>query len=231
MIGNGQSAAKPLSNEERSTTIPEGSTGSNPGKKPVYLKVRNVIYKITCKSNNKFYIGSASYYDKRIGTHIALLRRNKHANPYLQNAFNKYGEDSFVFDIIEYVESQELLIEREQFWIDKTKCYDRHVGFNQLKIAGTTKGHFMPESAKQKIREYQTGKKDSAETLNKKIEYWTKLTGKPVICFDKDMNLIGEFVSISDASRKTGYNVSTISVHCSKLQKGRNLTFRYKDIV
>lgn len=33
---NGQSAAKPLSNEERSTTIPEGSTEINLGKQPVY---------------------------------------------------------------------------------------------------------------------------------------------------------------------------------------------------
>lgn len=83
---NGQSAAKPLLNGEGSTTIPEGSTLKVEGKRPVYLRERYVIYKILNVITNKFYIGSASYYDKRIGTHVSKLRRNKHWNMYLQSA-------------------------------------------------------------------------------------------------------------------------------------------------
>lgn len=75
---NGQSAAKPLLNGEGSTTIPEGSTLENEGKRPVYLKERYVVYKITNNATGKFYIGSASYYDKRIGTHVSRLRRGTH---------------------------------------------------------------------------------------------------------------------------------------------------------
>ena len=83
---NRQSAAKPLSDGEGSTTIPEGSTLNNEGKRPVYLKERYVVYKILNKTTSKFYIGSASYYDKRLGTHVSLLRRQKHWNPYMQSA-------------------------------------------------------------------------------------------------------------------------------------------------
>ena len=61
----GQSAAKLLndySQEEGSTTISQESTGDKiTGKQPIYLRKRNVIYKITNIINNKIYIGSASY--------------------------------------------------------------------------------------------------------------------------------------------------------------------------
>lgn len=77
----GQSAAKPRI-EERSTTISTESTLNNEGKRVAYP----VIYKITNLINKKCYVGSAIYYDKRRGTHISKLRRNKHNNPYLQSA-------------------------------------------------------------------------------------------------------------------------------------------------
>lgn len=77
----GQSAAKPRT-EERSTTIPEGSRG-NP-KQAVCQEL--VIYQIKNKINNKIYIGSATYYNKRKGTHISRLRKGSHNNPHLQAA-------------------------------------------------------------------------------------------------------------------------------------------------
>lgn len=54
----GQSAAKPRI-EERSTTIPEGSTLHKKGKRTVYPK--RVIYKIENLVNKKLYIGSAKW--------------------------------------------------------------------------------------------------------------------------------------------------------------------------
>jgi len=72
---------------ESSTTISQESTDNNIiGKRSVYLKKKNVIYKITNIINNKIYIGSAAYYDKRIGDHVSNLRKNKHHNKYLQSA-------------------------------------------------------------------------------------------------------------------------------------------------
>ena len=88
----GQSAAKPLI-EERSTTISKESTSLTRGKRVVYQ--RSVIYQIKNTVNQKIYIGSASWYEKRKGTHIAKLRKKTHNNPHLQSAWNKYGENCF----------------------------------------------------------------------------------------------------------------------------------------
>lgn len=233
---NGQSAAKALidnkSNETGSTTIPNGSTGSNTGKKQIYYKYRNVIYKITNIITNKIYIGSASYYDKRIGTHIHRLRKNDHDNMYLQNAYNKYGESSFEFEIIEHCEKDNLL-EKEQYWLDYYKSYDRENGYNLVKIAGSNRGYKMTEESRKRVSDANAfrGKKYSEEQRLKRKEQITKLQGKPVIQYDKDLNIIEEFPSISEASRKTGCSIATVSRQCSCKRSGKKYIFRYKDIV
>jgi group I intron endonuclease len=60
----------------------------------------NCIYKITCTSNGKYYIGSTSDFDQRHYDHFYKLKTNIHPNQYLQNCFNKYGEDSFEMKIL-----------------------------------------------------------------------------------------------------------------------------------
>lgn len=53
------------------------------------------IYKIVNTVNGKSYVGQSQNIKKRIAEHFRLLRANKHNNPRLQHAFNKYGEDAF----------------------------------------------------------------------------------------------------------------------------------------
>jgi group I intron endonuclease len=53
------------------------------------------IYKIVNTINGKAYVGQSQNIKKRIAEHFRLLRANKHSNPRLQNAFNKYGEEAF----------------------------------------------------------------------------------------------------------------------------------------
>jgi len=88
------------------------------------------IYKITCLKNNKFYIGSTIDINIRLNGHTRLLRKNKHFNPYLQRAWNKYGEQNFKYEIIEIVNDIKNLSIREQWWLDNTQCYKRKIGFN-----------------------------------------------------------------------------------------------------
>lgn len=66
------------------------------------------IYKITNVVDGKNYVGSSIELSRRKNTHFNLLRNNKHPNRYLQNAYNKYGEDNFKFTPIEFVEEKEL---------------------------------------------------------------------------------------------------------------------------
>jgi group I intron endonuclease len=87
------------------------------------------IYKITCTVNNKIYIGSTIDIRKRVLDHVSRLKRNSHSNPYLQNTWNKYGENNFEIHILETC-TELLLLEVEQRWLNNTRAYDREIGFN-----------------------------------------------------------------------------------------------------
>lgn len=58
------------------------------------------VYEITCLGNGKRYIGSTrKSFQRRMTSHVILLRKNKHHNRNMQNSWNKYGERSFSFRI------------------------------------------------------------------------------------------------------------------------------------
>lgn len=59
------------------------------------------IYKIQNNKNGKIYIGQSIHLEQRWREHLILLRKNKHYNRHLQFAYNKYGEDSFTFTVIQ----------------------------------------------------------------------------------------------------------------------------------
>ena len=73
------------------------------------------IYRISC--NEHSYIGSSINIYYRLKRHISDLLKNKHANKYMQNAFNKYGKDSFNFEVIEEC-SKAVLINTEAAYIE-----------------------------------------------------------------------------------------------------------------
>lgn len=80
--------------------------------------MKSGIYMITCIKNGNRYIGSSKNIKKRIYNHLVLLRKKSHHNSHMQNIWNKYGEESFCFSILEEVLEESALIDREQFWID-----------------------------------------------------------------------------------------------------------------
>ena len=53
------------------------------------------IYKFTCLEDGKIYIGSSIELHTRKRNHLTDLRNGNHINHHFQNAYNKYGEDSF----------------------------------------------------------------------------------------------------------------------------------------
>lgn len=102
------------------------------------------IYKITCTITNKFYIGSAINLRQRRKSHYGDLQRNTHGNARLQHAWNKYGSESFTFEIVEFVLFREHLLEREQYWLDTL-----HPFFNIVPRAGSHLGmKRSPETCK-----------------------------------------------------------------------------------
>ena len=75
------------------------------------------IYKITNKVNGKFYIGSSKDINFRIRRHFNSLKSCTHPNKHLQSAFNKYGKENFIVEILELC-SIENIITREQYYLD-----------------------------------------------------------------------------------------------------------------
>src|SRR6185312_1218021 len=91
---------------------------------------RTGVYQIKNLVNGKRYVGSASKsLSDRGEYHFWQLRTDSHYNKHLQNAWNKYGEESFVFEEIEYC-SPEMCVPREQCWIDYYQSASRSFGYN-----------------------------------------------------------------------------------------------------
>lgn len=120
------------------------------------------IYKITNTVNNKIYIGSAVYLVRRFTEHKRQLRNNCHNNRLLQRAWNKYGENAFDFSVLEFVSDVNLLIEREQFWLDETKCFQKSIGYNLSPTAKSILGYQFSNEQKAKVSRGLKGKKKSA---------------------------------------------------------------------
>lgn len=109
------------------------------------------IYRISCICNNKVYIGSSVDIDQRWRDHKTALRNNRHYNKYLQRAWSKYGESNFEFSIVEELLSDELLLEREQCWMNLSSCCDKLHGYNVSKIAGKVSYEFLLAKARKWI--------------------------------------------------------------------------------
>lgn len=125
------------------------------------------IYKITCAANDKIYIGSSNNLRQRWNEHRSDLTRNVHKNAHLQNAWNKYGEQSFVFEIVEFVMPW-ILLDREQFWLDNLKPYHKKIGFN-IATSASNPALGLKHSPEhiEKIRTASQGRIHSAETRTK----------------------------------------------------------------
>jgi group I intron endonuclease len=86
------------------------------------------IYKIINTINNKFYVGSAVKLSRRRARHFSELRNGKHNNKHLQAAWDKYGEQAFVFVVVEEVANDSDLLAAENVWlkehVGKEYCYN-----------------------------------------------------------------------------------------------------------
>ena len=100
------------------------------------MRMKSGIYKITNDITGKFYIGSTKDTDKRWYDHKRELTLNTHTNPKLQYSWNKHGGEKFTFTILEEVDpDQQKLFEREQYYLDTLKSYERNIGYNICPIA------------------------------------------------------------------------------------------------
>lgn len=117
--------------------------------------IRNIIKDIP-------YIGQTRNFRLRYNDHMHRFRNNKHPNQYMQRSYNKYGEESFEFSIIEECE-EHMLDERELYWINFYGGLESKDNYN----LGGIRGGRHSEETRQKISKSHTGKKLSKEHKNK----------------------------------------------------------------
>jgi len=99
------------------------------------------IYHIRNAINEKRYVGQTIQENpqKRWWYHRHQLRRGIHMSPYLQNAWNKHGESSFVFNVVAWAGSLNELNELEtkeiSKWKEKDLCYNITDGGDNVRMS------------------------------------------------------------------------------------------------
>lgn len=147
------------------------------------------IYRIINIQNYKFYIGMTTRnFKQRFDEHIKKLRKNKHYNPMLQNSFNKYGEDSFIFEA--YLPYENATFQNLEN-IEKQMINDWASSGALMNIQFSEKYYVFGADDGAKIRE----------------------SCKKIVQLDKNNNLLNTFNSAAEASRLTGINRGDIGAY------------------
>ncbi len=125
------------------------------------------IYEIVNLADGKAssYVGSSVNIEKRWREHKCRLQGGQHENSHLQRAWDKYGEDAFVFSVLEEVGEGVLLIMEQEYLDD---YFDRGHCYNIATCAeAPARGRSLTEEHKLKLSEAHKGKKQSGEHTRK----------------------------------------------------------------
>jgi group I intron endonuclease len=150
-----------------------------------YAKQISGIYIITCIVNNKHYIGKSVNCLHRIGQHKIALKENRHHSYHLQRAYNKHGDNNFIFEVLEEY-PKDIVNSMEKYWINLLDTCNRTYGYNisnpngygshesniitKDKIRKSRLGKKLSETTKQKLREINLGKSLSPEVFENLLE-------------------------------------------------------------
>ena len=118
-------------------------------------KKYHIIYKTTCLINKKYYIGMHSTDDLEDG----YMGSGKA----LKFSIKRYGKENHKVEILEMVESRELLGEREKAIVTLNKVRDSNC--MNLKVGGI--GGFMKKDRKKKKKKKSKTKKRTIKSKNK----------------------------------------------------------------
>lgn len=156
------------------------------------------IYLIFNLLSRKSYIGYSETIRKRWQLHRNRLRRNKHKNSHLQDAWNMYGEKAFIFSILEDLPlglSKEEYEKVETKWVLFYNSHKAEFGYNAV-LPGTIPLKYKDENTtKKRIRvsipiivlNKETGEEQKASsikdvvslyrirenTLRRYLDYWS----------------------------------------------------------
>jgi group I intron endonuclease len=179
------------------------------------MKQKCGIYTITNTVNNKLYVGYSITLSNRKWDHWKLLKKRTHPNIHLQRAWDVYGEENFMYEILVECEKEHLPSE-EHYWATMLNVHDDNYGYNikpthPYGVAG------LSEETKRKISVANSKRQD----LSNK---------RKVLQFDLSGNFIKEWLSVWDVYLSTGLHYASITQCCKGLSnKSHGYIWKYKD--
>lgn len=181
------------------------------------------IYNIRNIINNKIYIGSSKNLKGRWRVHKHKLLNNKHVNIHLQRSFNKYGFENFLFEVIEYVEKNNL-IHMEQKFIDllKPEYNIRKIAHNNTGVKWSNESRKNASDRMKNKEPWNKGKTGISEETQIKIkEAWSLRrkngTDKPMLGKKHDKSSIEKISGENNGRSKLSKNdVLLIRTHWDK---------------
>ncbi|AMR46918.1 endonuclease [Bacillus subtilis subsp. subtilis] len=124
------------------------------------------VYKIRNIKNGKFYIGSSANFRKRKTEHLRLLKSGSHHNKPLQEDFNTYGENNFLFEVLyhsDYINRFDLYKKEQEFLSNSEKeqlynLYDNAFGMSYRGEKNPMFGKTHSEAVRRNSSKINSGK-------------------------------------------------------------------------
>ena len=165
------------------------------------------IYCIRNIKTNDVYVGASVNIEDRWRRHRRDLKQKKHHSIILQRAYEKYGKESFVFEVLLECTKEDLIEKENRFLAQLVPKY------NICKYANSTLGRKYSDETRKKHREYAL-----KNNIRPPDSIW-KSKSKSVIMLDyHTLKPIKTFFSASEACRFLGKDstfASTITSCCN----------------
>jgi len=188
------------------------------------LKKVRVIYKITNVLNNKIYIGACVNFYHRYVKYKTNTIKIYYTTPIYRSMF-KHGFENFRFEILEFVPLEINIHDREQFYMDNTKCYDPQIGYNVRTKSDSNLGFRHSDESKRIIGLIGIGRipwnkntryskpltEEAKKSFKLKMSNEKNPMSRAVKQFDFNWNFIEEYPSANEAGRLTLINPSKIT--------------------
>lgn len=162
------------------------------------------IYRWVNKKNGNTYIGSSINLSVRFYTYFSIGSLVK-SNRLIDRALLKYGFSGFSLEILEYCDEKELVLKREQYYLDNLKPK-----YNIAEIAGSTLGYKHTPESLTKMRDFVL----SAEVLERKRKSTVNAAAAnriPILVEDTKTNEKIEYVSLTEAGKALGVSRAAAS--------------------